>query len=196
VPLDLKQIGLAYTQYEQDFDEFRLTAITLRRRLGMGRADLPYVKSAQVFVCPDDITAGDVDSYAVNANIVPRRLGHRVRRLRSLSRSFNAPAKTVLLFEVVNSYDNIKTQVYTIPGDIPSLTANKASAYGNGYNGPNGYGDPTDGNGVAFPNCLQYATGYLRNAEAEQEAIRYPRTLGRLTQVRTLHNSRHRKHST
>ena len=116
---NLKQLGLAFTQYTQDNDE-RLPMGQSAGRLNYGYGDgwagrvYPFVKSAGVFACPDD-TAAPVQnsgvrlspvSYAYNANLAgsdlpdnqPASLGYI--GIKGYLAQMNAPAKTVMLAEV------------------------------------------------------------------------------------------------
>src|SRR5437879_5127186 len=104
-----KQIGLAVAQYMQDYDEQlpsgRLsptdTAAQAIAHRGQGCAcqSQPYIKSAQVFKCPDDstqsATIGGVIvypvSYLLNYNVGATALA-----------IFNAPASTVLISECIS----------------------------------------------------------------------------------------------
>ncbi len=110
---NLKQLGLALTQYTQDFDEM-LPMGSSAGRGNLGGGDgwagrvFPFVKSQAVFACPDD-TASPVPnsvggmaytlspvSYAYNtalSGIPPLGIQGALPRL-------NAPAKTVMLCEV------------------------------------------------------------------------------------------------
>ena len=70
----MKQLGLAFTQYNQDFDEASPNGVDAYCR-GSGWAGMvyPYVKSTGVFQCPDDTAApGSVTpvSYIYNSNNV------------------------------------------------------------------------------------------------------------------------------
>jgi prepilin-type N-terminal cleavage/methylation domain-containing protein/prepilin-type processing-associated H-X9-DG protein len=106
---NMKQLGLAFLQYNQDYDDNYPTGE--RGSLGEGWAGVvyPYVKSAGVFDCPDDSTTPsssggntfNVVSYAANLNFTrtdPSNPGdpHSGQKLASLQ----SPAKTVLLTEV------------------------------------------------------------------------------------------------
>ena len=108
-----KQIGLAVTQYTQDFDEKYPTGYTGILGQGWGGTIYPYVKSTAVFKCPDDSTNGATNgavisypiSYAGNLNFMRRDGGsaadpHSGQSLASLI----APAKTVLLAECSGIY--------------------------------------------------------------------------------------------
>jgi len=103
-----KQLGLAFVQYTQDYDErypsgvIAGTGVRLKSYgQGWGGQIYTYVKSVGVYKCPDDSTGVQANggftanpvSYAYNANAVVRGTGA------SLSQ-FNAPASTVLLCEV------------------------------------------------------------------------------------------------
>jgi prepilin-type N-terminal cleavage/methylation domain-containing protein/prepilin-type processing-associated H-X9-DG protein len=102
-----KQLGLAFTQYTQDYDELYPSGVIAGTGVGLhsygqgwGGQIYTYVKSTGVYKCPDDSTAVQTNggntaspvSYAYNANCVTRGTGA------SLSQ-FNAPASTVLLCE-------------------------------------------------------------------------------------------------
>src|SRR4028118_772147 len=71
-----KQVGLGILQYTQDYDETYPTGMTegfdsagaTRRGMGWAGQISPYVKSAQVFVCPDDQTP-TACSYGFNSNL-------------------------------------------------------------------------------------------------------------------------------
>ena len=122
---NLKQLGLAFTQYSQDSDE-RLPMGTSAGRANYGYGDgwagrvYPFVKSAGVFACPDD-TGGPVVhngvilspvSFAYNANLAGSDLaadsGTPLGKLgiKGVLARINAPAKTVMLVEVTaKGYD-------------------------------------------------------------------------------------------
>jgi len=98
---NMKQLGLALTQYVQDYDERYPAGVVAgngAHSFGQGWAGpaYAYVKSTGVYKCPDDSTAtvtnnGDTDypvSYAFNANAKGAALSQ-----------FNGPASTVLLCE-------------------------------------------------------------------------------------------------
>ncbi len=116
---NLKQLGLAFTQYEQDGDE-RLPMGQSKGRANYGYGDgwagriYPYVKSAGAFTCPDD-TASPVQnggvtlspvSYAYNANLAGSDLSADSGTpisfigIKGAMSKLNAPAKTVMLAEV------------------------------------------------------------------------------------------------
>jgi prepilin-type N-terminal cleavage/methylation domain-containing protein/prepilin-type processing-associated H-X9-DG protein len=86
---NLKQLGLAVMQYTQDYDE-RLPGATrgdggggkgggwmfypaMRTLVPASGALFPYVKSAQIYVCPSDTTGQTSrDSYAINSCLSSR----------------------------------------------------------------------------------------------------------------------------
>ena len=101
-----KQLGLAFTQYTQDYDERYPSGGVSGTGAhsygqGWGGQIYSYVKSVGVYKCPDDNTAVQPNggntaspvSYAYNANDVTRGNGVALSQ-------FSAPASTVLLCEV------------------------------------------------------------------------------------------------
>ncbi len=120
---NLKQLGLAFTQYTQDYDE-RLPMGTSAGRANYGYGDgwagrvYPFVQSAGVFACPDDAVSPVTNvvggktytlspvSYAYNGNLagsdLPADSAKRVGKIgiKGFLAGMNAPAKTVMLVEV------------------------------------------------------------------------------------------------
>jgi len=106
---NLKQLGLAFTQYTQDSDEALPMGVSAGRdNLGAGDGwagrIYPFVRSAGVFACPDDAvpsvrngaaTLSPV-SYAYNMNLS----GKTNYGIAGALPLLNAPAKTVMLCEV------------------------------------------------------------------------------------------------
>ncbi len=132
---NLKQIGLALTQYTQDYDEKFVSGATGKAPFsGWAGQVYPYIKSTGVFHCPDDPTAavsipanGATPagtavpvSYGLNYNIVALD-----RNSATLS-GLNASASTVLCYEA----NNVVTNVTTNP-ETPSAS-NQYSPTGNG----------------------------------------------------------------
>ena len=84
-----KQIGLAFIQYTQDFDE---TMPSNGGCAGWQNQVQPFIKSTGVMRCPDDSSAATNISYAVNIWLCWNPGNIKLSQ-------FNAPASTVLLFE-------------------------------------------------------------------------------------------------
>ncbi len=114
---NLKQIGLAVTQYTQDYDENYPTGHAGFLGQGWAGTVYPYIKSTAVFFCPDDTTTAQTNtgvtpnvisypmSYAANLNFTRTDPGnttdpHSGQTLASLQ----SPAKTVMLCEVRGIY--------------------------------------------------------------------------------------------
>jgi len=119
---NLKQLGLAFMQYSQDYDE-RLPMGQSAGRINYGYGDgwagrvYPFVQSAGVFACPDDavspvtnVFAGKTYilspvSYAYNRNLAGSdRTGDSGTPvgevgIKGFLAQMNAPAKTVMLVE-------------------------------------------------------------------------------------------------
>ncbi|MGI4789768.1 MAG: DUF1559 domain-containing protein, partial [Janthinobacterium lividum] len=167
---NLKQIGLSVTQYQQDFDEYSPGGRDGRGN-GQGWAGeiYPYVKSTQVFKCPDDSgSSAAASSYAINDNTmvvnpacvaagysyVPCYDGTLYGVGTSLSQ-YQAPASTVLLFEIANStgYDVSYDGNTSGPGNFGGSPA------GDGLYGPNGYNQGNDATETMGDSSLHYATG-------------------------------------
>jgi prepilin-type N-terminal cleavage/methylation domain-containing protein/prepilin-type processing-associated H-X9-DG protein len=133
-----KQIGLGIAQYVEDYDETTPCGAGLQNynnQQGWAGSVAPYLKSSQIFTCPDDSTVDKyltVISYGLNANLADNPSGAPV----SLSK-FVSPTKTVLLFELNGALD-----------DVTSFQNDQYSPVGDGVQLPLG--------------CL-YSTGPLAN---------------------------------
>jgi prepilin-type N-terminal cleavage/methylation domain-containing protein/prepilin-type processing-associated H-X9-DG protein len=105
-----RQLGLAHVLYCQDYDE-RLPAGMIGT-LGQGWAGqlYPFVKSVDLYRCPDDATGEDkgdlrfLISYAMNCNAAGNSQA-----------GFSAPGLTVLGFEVNDSFADVRTAETTSP---------------------------------------------------------------------------------
>ena len=110
---NMKQLGIAITQYTQDSDEWLpMGASAGRGNLGAGDGwagrVYPFVKSPGAFACPDDVVAPVRNtfagvtytlspvSFAYNADLA----GSGSLGIQGAAPLLNAPAKTVLLCEV------------------------------------------------------------------------------------------------
>ncbi|HEY3328738.1 MAG TPA: DUF1559 domain-containing protein [Capsulimonadaceae bacterium] len=156
---NMKQLGLAFVQYTQDYDEDWPVG-NQSNGDGSGWYDsvYPYVKSSQVYDCPSDPTVGNttspVISYGMNRNLTRVAEGDRNATPANggtgsmagkflIISSLVAPTKTVMLFEVQG-----------LVGFFSSGREQKSfSAYG-----------PTQTNAKyinAFNTSLFYATGLM-----------------------------------
>jgi prepilin-type N-terminal cleavage/methylation domain-containing protein/prepilin-type processing-associated H-X9-DG protein len=106
---NLKQIGLGFMQYTQDNDENFPSGSRGSLGQGWGGAIFPYIKSAQVYQCPNDATTGSTtsgvtcypNSYIGNLNLMRRDPGSATDpHLGQSIAAQVAPAKTVMLTEV------------------------------------------------------------------------------------------------
>ncbi|BDI34455.1 hypothetical protein CCAX7_65060 [Capsulimonas corticalis] len=116
-----KQWGLAFMQYSQDNDEKLPNGRQYDCYIGWAGQLYPYVKSVGMGKCPDDPTAGQAISYAYNFN-----LANIVVSSSNLTAQ-NAPASTVMLFEVTGISSDFQN-VYELGN-----AAGQFSAAGNGY---------------------------------------------------------------
>ena len=97
-----KQLGLAFIQYNQDYDEKYPGKTAVNPAAGTypnGWANLiyPYVKSTGVYACPDDSVAAPKVSYSMNYAIWNSNNGG-VESGIALAQ-FSTPASTVLVYE-------------------------------------------------------------------------------------------------
>ncbi len=108
---NLKQLGLAYAQYNQDADE-RFTPSFYASAQGWAGEIYPFVKSTAVYTCPDDSTpavpGGTPVSYAMN-NCLSFRGGPGGSPIGpgEALPSLSSPANSVLLFEISGSQANV-----------------------------------------------------------------------------------------
>jgi prepilin-type N-terminal cleavage/methylation domain-containing protein/prepilin-type processing-associated H-X9-DG protein len=164
---NLKQLGLAYTQYEQDYDEL-VPCGTNPWGWGEGWAAqiYPYVKSTAVFLCPDDPTPTDIISYGVNGNFVGCLTGG-TGPIPATVAKMAGPSSTVLLFEVTNCPGSKATFQFKDPA-APNYDIMYSPA-GNGIDikpgdGSNNLAGRGSQNNSTCPTCLKYATGLMGNA--------------------------------
>jgi prepilin-type N-terminal cleavage/methylation domain-containing protein/prepilin-type processing-associated H-X9-DG protein len=149
-----KQLGLGFMQYTQDYDEkFPSSTYGL---VGWGGMIYPYVKSAEVFKCPSDPTqtrtgmgtSWRVVSYAANNNITaPVANGGWTSTVAGSWTNFDAPARTVLLHEVMLS-----------GGFLEGGEQNPTNA---SYYSPGSWGGPTALVGRGGHGAGWYATGFM-----------------------------------
>ncbi|WP_354673139.1 DUF1559 domain-containing protein [Capsulimonas corticalis] len=161
---NLRQLGLGFTQYEQDNDE--LTPVGDPYGQGWGGRIYPYIKSAGVYGCPDDpsspIAGTSKISYAMNTNLIfgTDNVGDVMTAIffngaatYPAIASWGSPSNTVLLFEIQG---NTNAVVGGVPQYGVDLTTTEEVRTGNGTGSISGdlFDGPTTNNGVA-----QYATG-------------------------------------
>ena len=109
---NLKQLGLAFTQYTQDADEFYPSGFQNPapnagwNGIGWAGQIYSFVKSTGVYKCPDDSTA-------VNGNLVPVSYAMNASTANTSLAQFNAPASTVSLTEITGSQANITDPLET-----------------------------------------------------------------------------------
>ena len=177
---NMKQLGLAFTQYVQDADEKQPCGTNWYFPGGNGWAGqiYSYVKSKQVYLCPDDSAgAAAFSSYGYNSNnTIPN--GATVDSY--IIAKYDAPAKTVLLFETQGNY-------YSATGSA-DVSTEADDRSGSGGSSPAGFGSDAsasggslclNGAGAAAPTLLM-STGYLRNVPTADDN-RYAAATGRHT---------------
>lgn len=162
-----KQLGMGTMQYVQDYDE----KFPAGNNLGYagtpcGWAGLvyPYVKSTQVFLCPDDPNPLDVVSYAINVYTGTPGNAAGTQNGASIAK-FDAPSSTVLYAEVAEcfikpgtfSWYSWDSQDLVDNSDIMSPTTNGDNTWGWSTNPATG-GGPWGG--------VQLATGLLSGQDA------------------------------
>jgi len=172
---NMKQLGLAVTQYEQDADEKSPNGWdAYGRASGWAWQIYPFVKSVGAFQCPDDGAVGpQATSYGMNRNLGGLQAKPPGTKGGSSGLSiseYNSPAKTVLFFEVANSN---KYWDLTLNDPANGLADNNINDNGKSPSG--------DGIGEGFDPCgagcsdgskstmgdggLKYATGYMQNSD-------------------------------
>lgn len=85
--INLKQLGLAMTQYAQDADG-QYPSGTAPTGSGWAGQLYPFIKSKSVYRCPNDVQGGAFVSYVENRNLVKRNYA-----------DLPTPAATVALYE-------------------------------------------------------------------------------------------------
>jgi prepilin-type N-terminal cleavage/methylation domain-containing protein/prepilin-type processing-associated H-X9-DG protein len=167
---NLKQLGLGFAQYTQDYDEHYTHADPWGTGQTWGGQIYPYVKSTGVYTCPDDPTNpnanGTVVSYAFNVNLSWQNNGGVPEAGFKLSQIV-APAVTVEVCEaeglVVNltspgegSTENGGNWSYPASGDFSPTTQGGG---GGGISGIWGGAQPNPGF-VEGANWSQRGAGY------------------------------------
>lgn len=154
---NLKQIGLGMLMYAQDYDEFFPIGANANRtdRMGLGWAGqiLPYVKSTQLFRCPDELgrpgaapgAGAAYYSYAYNQSLLLKNAN--TIEVKKIS-AYNAPSRTVLLAES-STYP-----FALVPGETNSSTQN-------------GRGQDTAGKSVPLGSSVQPGAAWLGSVEPQ-----------------------------
>jgi len=163
---NLKQIGLAFIQYSQDYDERYTPGNTSNNGQAWAGSMHAYIKSSQVFRCPSDTTTNGTlsslyapCSYAYNMVVAftdTRGIGGHIP-------AFNSTPKTVLLFETRNTL-MILTDSRLDDGGVFRSPA------GNGYNGRIFVGGSVVGG--------MYATGFMGGKTGTVQAPKDTPTTG------------------
>ena len=99
---NLKQIGIAFTQYTQDADEKFPGFGSGNADRGWATAVYPFVKSTGIYKCPDDSITSSKVSYAMNYAIFVGTpgLGNYSENKSGMSLAqLASPASTVLIYE-------------------------------------------------------------------------------------------------
>ena len=147
---NLKQLGLGFAQYTQDFDEKMPPGVNSVTGVGVGWAGqvYPYLKSVQIFACPSD--SGTVAanksrmSYAYNTALTElEQNGVNWYGARSSMAKLNAVAKTVLAYEVTNT-----SAVVDAGSEVGATTQSPAGVGSGGFMwvyGEVGYNNLTSG---------------------------------------------------
>ena len=135
---NLKQLGLAFIQYQQDADE-KFPAFNSGDVNDRGWATMiyPFVKSTGIYKCPDDSVADSKVSYGMNYAIfggTPAG-GYSENKNGMSIAQLGGPASTVLVYEASANPGNIDTNDPSVAGSAPGATINTWSGFGNGNPG-------------------------------------------------------------
>ncbi len=120
---NMKQLGLAYVQYCQDYDEKFAPGVNAAGNGWAGKL-YPYVKAVGCYHCPNDPATGSHISYVQNHNIT----GQSVNALA-------APAVTVQLYETTTlNCDPSTSETVSATGLSPPQTSDRHDANTFGLN--------------------------------------------------------------
>ena len=180
---NMKQLGLSFAMYSQDYDETNPNGINWYYPGGNGWAGqvYPYVKNIQVYICPDDVSGQDrFASYGYNSNnTAPTGAsvdGYSIA-------SYSAPTSTVLLFEVQGNFFNGGSNGWNITNEATDFSGSggySAAGWGISNNAGGGFGTwVVNGAGAwTTPTNLLMATGYLRGVQSA-DYVRFTSAKGR-----------------
>ncbi len=163
-----KQLGLGIIQYTQDNNEVGPSSVPdigygasiYNDHSGWASDIYPYEKSTGVYRCPDDPSKAPTVSYAMNDNLFVEAYSGTLNTdtVTGLKiGQYASPAKTIVLFEVVNSPSNVGTA-----GPDPSVAGTSAGLTANGSTGDDGSHRSWH---MAYQN-VNYDTGVFSNALA------------------------------
>ena len=164
---NMKQLGLGFMQYIQDYDDCYPRGSNNTNGSGWGGQIYSYVKSTQIYQCPDDRspvwsstgTPWYVVSYGYNSDIpIPYSDWYNAPTspgtFRGTTSYFSATSRTVLLFETAETGGTI-----TSPNG-QEVGSTYSTAAGTGL--PSGYvGSCITLGGVASNNAGFFATGFM-----------------------------------
>lgn len=126
-----KQLGLAFLQYTQDNDEHYPYTLGASTGKGWSAPIYPYVKEPAAYKCPDDPQRPSTGlnhypvSYAMNKNLA--FTPNWTSSINTATSIDNAPASTVLLFEITGATADVTGQYYgndyteiAVGGNLPA----------------------------------------------------------------------------
>jgi prepilin-type N-terminal cleavage/methylation domain-containing protein/prepilin-type processing-associated H-X9-DG protein len=123
-----KQLGLAFAQYYEDYDEKwpsgatgGATAATNQEGFGWAGTIYPYVKSTGLYKCPDDNTS--ITAYGT-ATVYPVSYGFNSNIAGNADAQFTSPASTVTLFEVQGVTANLSSTWVSTNATSDGISAN------------------------------------------------------------------------
>lgn len=142
---NLKQIGLSFMQYTQDYDEQMIYNDDLWGQGWAGKV-YAYTKSGGIYGCPNDSTAPfpglSKVSYGMNANVWAGNTYFGQPTAGGLAGQ-TAPASTVLLFEIQRQSSNYNGN-YGVNGiDVSNIAENSSSTGTGSISGGCGGPGPT-----------------------------------------------------
>lgn len=131
-----KQLGLAFLQYAQDYDECLPTgqevswSATAGQSGFFGNAVMPYVKNSQIFVCPSMPTV-NLGTWR-NIGYLPTSYGYNKMLDTGMKMaSFSQPAVTVVLMDSYNAWLDSTTNIYDRVGKGVYTTTTNSTAFHN-----------------------------------------------------------------
>lgn len=186
-----KQLGLAFIQYTQDYDELFPTDLGVGADTGWGVEIYPYLKSTGVYTCPDDTTPPqliaawwpapyndghyylETESYAFNFNLMNKNPTIGLNKYGSVAK-LSAPASTVLMFEASNvegAYPSAPAAVYNY--GLDAVGDGAVGDYCDSCNGNSGPGAHLIAYSDTFGTWFwgQYATGNIGEWTLSTQAL-------------------------